>query len=47
VKAPLSIAVWGTTEPRLLTVPRILESRSYEWDALATELVPDAGQISL
>lgn len=36
-----------TTEPRLLTVPRIPESRSYEWDALATELVPDAGQINL
>ena len=47
MKAPLSTAVWGTTEPNLLKIPRILESRSYEWDALATELVPDAGQISL
>lgn len=43
----LSTDFWGTTEPRLLTVSRILESRGSEWDALATVLVPGAGERSL
>lgn len=47
VNTPLSTAFWGTTEPRLLTVWRVLESRGSEWDALATVLVPEAGERSL
>lgn len=47
VHAPLSTVFWGSPEPRHWTLSRMLESRGCEWDALATGLVRDAGEISL